>query len=573
MGIWDISQENNQKEQENQLKSAENLEKVDEKAVKKAPKTQNSAAFPTEIDDHFNRFDLRYDKMLLPQISELEDALANMDVDKMNRKQRLDYGHLVKFLVQNSFYTYFKMSFPASNPLILGKHIRLLCNILTRAERGEFKADDGFTRLIITMPPRHLKSRTISESFPSWFMAKNPNRHTIAVSYSSELGVKFGAKNKEKYESLGADFFGARLSTSTKSKSPWETAEGARFLGTGIGGSVTGFGADLMIIDDPFKNRQEADSSVIRNTIWNEWEDTLKTRLQGEKIIIVIHTRWHDDDLIGRLLKDDVDKNRWLLVNLPAECEDEKVDLLGRKKGQPLWPENGYDEMYFSSIKPQVRTWNALYQQRPQAAGGNMFKTSLMKYFAVKDNFYVLFDGKHIKRFMKHECWTFQTIDTALKETETSDFTAMINFVITPDWDILVYDVFNERLEVPKQPTAIISYRKRWGASFQVVEEKQSGIFLEQTFRNTNTPLRTIGAHKDKIARCLEILTFYESGKVYHYCDMPNLGIFETQLTKFPNAAHDDMVDALAHGGKYISDMCATSGIWAMNNDLGGRRR
>lgn len=561
MGLWDSTDASGEKQSTERgfLKGDEPLQEPG------AIKDNTVKGFPTEDENHFNRFDLRYDAMLLEDISDLEDMVSNIDPSKLNKTQRMEYAELVRYLVKNSYYTYLKLSFPASNPLIEGRHIRLLCNILTRAERGEFKDKEGFTKIIITMPPRHLKSRTVSESFPSWFMAKDPSRHVIATSYSADLGVKFGAKNKEKFESLGKDFFGVSLSTETKSKSPWETSLGARFLGTGIGGSVTGFGADLLIIDDPFKNRQEADSALIRQNVWNEWEDTLKTRLQGVKMVIVIHTRWHDDDLIGRLLTEDQEKGDWLLVNLPAECENPDVDLLERKKGEPLWPENGYDSTFFDSVRAQKRTFSALYQQRPVIDGGNLFKTVYYKYFDIQGDVLVLYDGLKTRHFRKHECWSFQTIDTALKEKETSDFTGMGHFIITPDFDVLIMDMFNERLEVPKQPEAIVSYRTRWGANFQVVEEKQSGIFLEQAFRKTNIPLRTIGAHKDKVARCFEILTYYERGKVYHYAKMPNLVAFEDQLAKFPNVKHDDMVDVVAHAGKYLSDIEGNSGIWNMN--------
>ncbi|MGL5714478.1 MAG: phage terminase large subunit [Paraclostridium sp.] len=557
MGIWTSDTETDIKQdiiaQEVQTRSENNTDTDD-----------NTQRFPTE-GNHMNRYDLKYDKVWLGELSELEDEIEKLDVSKLNRSQRRHFSQLVQYLAENSFYTYLKLTFPDSDPLIYGKHIRLLCNILTRAERGEFRDSKGFTKLIITMPPRHLKSRTISETFPSWFMAKDPTRHTIACSYSAELGVKFGAKNKEKFETLGRDFFGAQLSREARAKSPWETSMGARFLGTGIGGAVTGFGADLLIIDDPFKNRQEADSATIREYIWSEWEDTLSTRLQGEKIAIVIHTRWHEDDLIGRLL-DTKDKDDWTLVNLPAECENEETDLLGRKIGQPLWAENGYNSRYFDAIRPQARTWSALYQQRPKVAGGSLFKATYFKYFEIKGNIFLLYDGAgKIRRFRKDECWSFQPIDTALKEKITSDYTAMGHLIITPDFDVLVMDIFEEKLEVPKQPSAVINFRTKWQANFQVVEEQQSGIFLEQAFRRTNTPLRTIKAHKDKVARCFEILTYYERGKVYHYHAMPKLERFEAQLTTFPNSKNDDMVDMIAHGGKYLSDIEGNSGIWAMN--------
>jgi predicted phage terminase large subunit-like protein len=515
--------------------------------------------YPTELD-HVNAFDLTEAGADLGEVSRLEDYVEKIDYASLKPSQRKDYEDLVNYLVQNSYYSYFKLSFDEKNPLIKGRHIRLLCNIMTRALKGEYRGDDGFTKIIITMPPRHLKSRTISESLPSYLMAKDPTRHVIACSYSADLGVKFGAKNKEKFETLGTQFFGVELNKTERAKASWETSKGAKFLGTGIGGSVTGFGADLLIVDDPFKNRQEANSEVTREYVWQEWEDTLKTRAHKNGIMIVIHTRWHDDDLIGRLLKGE-DSHEWLLVNLPAECQDESTDLLGRKIGEPLWPTQ-YNKKYFNQFRNQKRTWSALYQQSPVVAGGNLFRSSFFRYFTIEGDVLLLHTSTGIKRHFMYNCWSFQTIDTALKEKESSDYTAMIQIIVTPDYDLLVRDIFNEKLEVPKQPGALISYRAKWQPQFQLIEEAQSGIFLSQLFKGTSMPIRTVKATKDKVTRSYEVLTYYEAGKVYHYAQMGNLEIFEKQLAAFPNVKHDDMVDALAHGGKYLSQIEADTGIW-----------
>lgn len=575
-GIWEVTDDNHSVLDEIALKAASD-------AKKEVPKTELDAQemtdfakrkveenpYPTE-GDHRNKMDLSYDAMWLGELSELEDMTSKIDPAKLRPSELSEYYTLLKYLAQNSYYTYFKMTFPASDPLIDGKHVRLLCNILTRAERGDLKIN-GFTKIIITMPPRHLKSRTVSESFPSWFMAKDPSRHTIAVSYSADLGVKFGQKNKEKFETLGKDIFGAELSKDARSKSPWETSIGARFLGGGIGGSVTGFGADLLIVDDPFKNRQEADSKVIRKNVWQEWEDTLKTRIQGQKIVIVIHTRWHDDDLIGKLLKQE-DAHEWLLVNLPAECEKPEVDLLSRYEGQPLWPENSYDNKYFDAYRKSPRTWAALYQQRPTISGGNLFKQEYFRYFEIDSRgYYVLHDGfigqePQTRRFAPHECWVFQTIDTALKEKEQSDSTGMLTVVVTPDWDLLFLDAFLQKLEVPKQPNAIMNYRLRFKPKYQIVENKQSGIFLDQLFQKSAMPLKTIEALRGKTERCFDILNLYEKGKVFHYLKMPNLDVLEEQLLKFPSAVHDDLVDTASYAGIHISDLANNIGIWESVN-------
>lgn len=208
------------------------------------------------------------------------------------------------------------------------RHLDLLCELLEEIESGEI------ARLIITMPPRHGKSMTVTESFPSWFIGRNPERRVIQVSYGSKLAQKFGLSNRRKVEEFGFELFGIKVSGENASKTNWsiEGCSGS-MISAGIGGSITGQGADLLVIDDPIKNRKEAESQTYRDGIWAEWQDTLSSRLHPGGRVIVIMTRWHEDDLAGRLL---AQSDTWQLINLPAEVEAN--DILGREEGEPLWP-------------------------------------------------------------------------------------------------------------------------------------------------------------------------------------------------------------------------------------------
>ena len=211
------------------------------------------------------------------------------------------------------------------------KHLDLLCDYLEQVDLGEIE------RLIITMPPRHGKSMTVTESFPSWFIGRNPERRVIEVSYGAELAKRFGRSNRRKIEEFGADIFDITIARDNATLTNWSIeGHSGGMISAGIGGSITGQGADLLVIDDPIKNRKEAESLTYRESIWAEWQDTLSSRLHPGGRVVIIMTRWHEDDLVGRLLKQD---NTWRLINLPALAEDN--DILGREEGQALWPEHG----------------------------------------------------------------------------------------------------------------------------------------------------------------------------------------------------------------------------------------
>lgn len=271
------------------------------------------------------------------------------------------FDHYVKF-THNGQYEHFR-------------HTKLVCKYLQRIADGEQLA------LMIEMPPRHGKSMTVTESFPSFYLGKNPEKRVITASYSDSLAKKFGRKNKDKFKEFAGPLNNLELSKTNAAVKDWGIeGHSGGMLSTGVGGSITGHGADLMIIDDPIKNQQDASSETIREKIWDEWESTLSTRLHGGASVIVVMTRWHEDDIIGRLLKQGA--RPWIRLRLPAVAEDE-TDLLHRKIGEVLCPELGYDEKWAKQKQKEVgsRTWSSLYQQRPTPAGGSIFKRKWVKYY------------------------------------------------------------------------------------------------------------------------------------------------------------------------------------------------
>ena len=249
------------------------------------------------------------------------------------------------------------------------KHIWLLNDYLLKVSRGEI------TRLMICMPPRHSKSQTTSEYFPAWYLGKYPDRSVILTSYESDYAASWGRKVRTLVEEYGSSMFPNNITTRKDSRAAnrWEIQGHSGGMYTaGAGAALTGKGGELIIIDDPHKNDEEAASPTIQEKIWNWYQATLLTRLHPGGCIILIQTRWHTQDLAGRLLEHE--KEKWTVLNLPAIAEDN--DPLDRLPGEPLWPER-FPLAFLEDIKSTEKTyfWSALYQQHPYDEEGGMFKS------------------------------------------------------------------------------------------------------------------------------------------------------------------------------------------------------
>ena len=247
-----------------------------------------------------------------------------------------------------------------TNPgYVSANHHRLIAEKLEAVERGEID------RLMIFMPPRHGKSELASKRFPAWCLGRNPKRQIIAASYNSDLANDFGrnVRNIVAEPEFGQVFKGVSLATDSAAANRMNTNHGGAYVAAGVGTAVTGRGANIALIDDPFKDREEADSERRRELVWDWYRSTLYTRLMPGGAIVLIQTRWHEDDLAGRILAQEA--NQWDVLELPAIND----------QGDALWPE-WYPITALERIKATVgpREWSALYQQRPQPDEGTYFK-------------------------------------------------------------------------------------------------------------------------------------------------------------------------------------------------------
>lgn len=234
---------------------------------------------------------------------------------------------------------------------------------------------------MVTMPPRHGKSELCSHYFPTWYLGNYPDREVILCSYEADFAASWGRKVRDALgECADSGLFPVRPRSDVSAANRWQIA-GHRggMVTAGAGGAITGRGADLLIIDDPFKNAEDANSETIRNRVWEWWQSTASTRLSPTGVVMIINTRWHLDDLSGRLLEREPE--RWAHIDFPAIAEG--ADALGRQPGEALWP-GRYPLPLLEELRAQVGSyyWQALYQQQPVTRGGEMFRR---EWFSVEE--------------------------------------------------------------------------------------------------------------------------------------------------------------------------------------------
>ena len=277
-------------------------------------------------------------------------------------------------------------------PLVHGKgwKVTKMSQYLATEVQNFLEADTGnaYDILVIQTPPQHGKSMSLTETLPSWVLGKRPEWRIILGSYNDESAEKFARRNKEKIVAFGKNLFGINIGAINRSTEFELDGHMGRLISRGIMAGVTGNPANLMIIDDPIKNRQEADSPTYRRKLWDEWQNSFKTRLAAHAKVIVIATPWHEDDMMANLLKTE-DNIR--LIRLPVEAEEN--DPLGRQIGEALCPEiekdnkwlEQFKSSYLASAEGGRRAWTALYQCSPRVEGGNLVKREWWKYYDPKE--------------------------------------------------------------------------------------------------------------------------------------------------------------------------------------------
>ena len=422
--------------------------------------------------------------------------------------------------IKNDFMSFVKYVWP---DFIEGSHHKIMAEKFNKVATGDLK------RIVINMAPRHTKSEFASYLLPSWMIGKNPKLKIIQATHTTELAVRFGRKAKNLIDSQEYQkIFQTKLREDSKAAGRWETNEGGEYFAAGVGGSITGRGADLLIIDDPHSEQDALNTNALERT-WEWYTSGPRQRLQPGGIIVVVMTRWNTKDLTGKLINAQKESkaDQWEVIEFPAILPNDK----------PLWPEYWkLEELEGVKAGLPIGKWNAQYQQNPTAEEGSI----------IKREWWQLWD-KDLPP-LHH---VIQSYDTAFLKKETADYSAITTWgVFYPTEDsgpnLILLDVVKDRFEFPELRRVALEQYNYWKPESVIVEGKASGMPLTFELRKQGIPVinYTPSRGNDKHARVNAVAPLFESGQIWATDDKFSEEVIE-ECAAFPYGDHDDLVDSM----------------------------
>ena len=452
------------------------------------------------------------------QLTDLTPEKRKLFAELLERKQNLKRTHDA----QKNFLSFVKFMWP---DFVEGTHHRII------AEKFDRIADGTLKRLIVNMPPRHTKSEFASFMLPAFIMGRNPMTKIIQTSHTAELSQRFGRKTKQLIDSSDYKkiFPETALQADSKAAGRWDTSAGGEYFAAGVGGAITGRGADLLIIDDPHSEQDALSESAMENAY--EWYTSgPRQRLQPGGAIVLVMTRWSTIDLTGNLMKAQVEPkaDQWEVVEFPAIMDS----------GLPTWPEY-WKLQELESVKASlaITKWNAQWMQRPTSEEGAILKREWWKPWAEKDT-----PNLH---------YIIQSYDTAFSKKETADYSAITTWgVFSPDDArpaLILLDARRGRWEFTELKETALKEYNYWEPEMVLVEAKASGMPLSDELRRAGIPVTnyTPTRGNDKHTRVNSIAPMFESGMVFY----PEGRTFAEEVIEecaaFPYGENDDYVDTV----------------------------
>jgi len=454
------------------------------------------------------------------------ESLPENEQDSFMENAQAYLDSLKRENAQKDFMAFVNEMWPG---FIHGRHHAIL------AKKFEEIANGTLKRLMISLPPRHTKSEFGSYLLPSWFLGRYPGKKIIQCSNTAELAVGFGRKvrNLVDSEQYAKIFPNVHLRSDSKAAGRWATNENGDYFAIGVGGTVTGKGADLLIIDDPHSEQEAAiaaSNPEVYDKVYEWYSSGPRQRLQPGGAIIVIMTRWSKRDLIGKILQSNAERDGedWEVINLPAILPS----------GKSLWPEFwSIEELSALKNELPVSKWNAQYQQTPTGDAGALVKREWWKIWEPED---------------PPKCeYLIQSWDTAFTKNERSDYSACTTWGVfyknenPDDPNIILLDAFKERMEFPELKAKALEMYKEWEPDAFIIEAKASGAPLIYELRSMGIPVSefTPTRGNDKISRMNSVTDLFASGKVWCPARRWAEEVIE-EMAAFPNSDHDDLVDS-----------------------------
>jgi len=433
-----------------------------------------------------------------------------------------------KALQSERFLAFVKAMWPS---FIAGRHHQIMADAFERVAQGKLK------RLIINMPPRHTKSEFASYLFPAWFLGKYPNKKVIQTAHTAELSVGFGRKvrnlvDQEDYKEV---FPTVGLQADSKAAGRWSTNKGGEYFAIGVGGAVTGKGADLLIIDDPHSEQEAVQAATVPDIfdrVYEWYTSGPRQRLQPGGAIVIVMTRWGKRDLTGQILAKAAarESDEWEVIEFPALMPS----------GNPLWPEFwSKDELEAIRSEISVGKWNAQYQQNPTSEEGAIIKRDSWRIWR--------------EDHAPHCSYIIQSWDTAFEKHNRADFSACTTWgVFYRDNEdgrevanVMLLDAFKDRMEFPTLKRTVYEMWKEWNPDTLLIEKKAAGAPLVYEMRKMGIPISeyTPTRGSDKIARVNAISDMFASGMIWCPDRRWAEEVME-EVASFPNGDHDDLVDS-----------------------------
>lgn len=440
----------------------------------------------------------------------------------------------------------------------LYRHLAVLNRKLCDVAVGRIK------RLIVSMPPQHGKSSMVSEAFPAWYLGHWPDNRIILCSYEADFAASWGKKARGILVEHGMELFGVTIDPGSSAADRWDILGHQGGMKTaGTSGPVTGKSGNVILIDDPIKLSSEARSAAFRRHQWEWYLDTARTRrADADASIVLVMTRWHEDDLAGRLIaaSEDGSGDHFEVIRFPALAE--VGDVLGRAEGEPLWPERFPLADYQATRRvsgPVV--WSGLYQQRPSPLDGEHFKRSGVRYYHLEDaagpgeeETFVLhqMNGDELRVPSRHVS-RFATGDLAISESDEADFTVFCAWGYTgvgeEPWrgKLLLLDMVRDHLAGPDQLPALRRLLAKTDCTYSVLEATQYQAALVQQARRAGLAVRKAETKGDKVTRAQPAAAMWAEGDVYLSSNASYVPDFIEEHVQFSKGAHDDQVDNTAY--------------------------
>jgi len=400
-------------------------------------------------------------------------------------------------------------------------------------------------KLMVFVPPQEGKSQKISRRTPAWLLQHDPTLRIAIVSYADNKAERWGRQIRR--DILQHPQLGIVLREDSRAAGRWETTQGGGLVAVGIAGGIVGEPVDVLIIDDPVRGRAEAESQTYREAAWDWWESNGSTRLSSRGRVVLMVTRWHEDDLAGRLLKNEPDQ--WNVIRIPAIAEE--GDPIGRAPGEELVSVQDRLPGHFRKLEatrsPYV--WLSIYQQTPTAAAGLMFRRLWFRYWRPAPQ--GEWGGPRIdcagRTYVLDQCNRFITVDLAASTRTSADFTVAAAWAFTLDGDLVLLDRARARVGEEQHFDLVRPLAERYDIQTTWVERGMIGTTLVREATRGGLFVLPLDVDTDKVTRAIPAADRCRAGKIWLPAGAPWLEEYLGELASFPSAAHDDQVDATSH--------------------------